>query len=119
MNIMRNLPNFEPETAQYSNIELRKTHPLHLKKDGGPEGIFEAREVKSGTFGSMVLDALGQTNNQIMDSQLLQQQAIVSPDSVDPSTVVVSMLKADMSLSLTKAVIDRATTAFKELTTIR
>ncbi|MEM9423859.1 MAG: flagellar hook-basal body complex protein FliE [Spirochaetota bacterium] len=119
MNIIRKLPHFEPKVVQHPDIGLRTTDPLHLKKNGESQGVIDAQKAELGTFGKMVLNALGQTSNQILDSQLLQQQAIVSPDSVDPSTVVVSMLKADMSLSLTKAVIDRATTAYKELTTVR
>ena len=119
MNILRNLPNFEPKIAEYPDIRLRSTSPLHLSRDGSVVGRVEAQNAGLGTFGKMVLDALGQTNNQIIDSQLLQQQAIVSPDSVDPSTLVVSLLKADMSLSLSKSVIDRATAAYRELTTLR
>ena len=119
MNIIRNLPNFEPNIVLHPDIGLRTTNPLHFKKNGELQGLADVPKAALGTFGNMVLDALGQTNNQILDSQLLQQQAIVSPDSVDPSTIVVSMLKADMNLSLTKAVIDRATAAYKELTTVR
>ncbi len=119
MNIIRDLPNFQAKTIQRPDTNLRSTNPLHLTKDGQMPGVIDNQKSELGTFGDMVLDALGQTNNQILDSQLLQQQAIVSPDSVDPSTIVVSMLKADMSLSLTKAVIDRAIAAYKELTTVR
>ena len=119
MNILRNLPNFEPKIAEYPDVQLRSVSPLHRNRDGSVVGAVEAQNAELGTFGKMVLDALGQTNNQIIDSQLLQQQAVVSPDSVDPSTLVVSLLKADMSLSLSKAVIDRATAAYKELTTLR
>ena len=119
MNILRELPTLYPKNIQSLGPELRATSPLHLKKDGEVQGTVSAQRGGLGTFSNMVLDALGQTNNQILNSQLLQQQAIVSPDSVDPSTLVVSMLKADMSLSMSKAVIDRATAAYKELTTLR
>ena len=119
MNILRNLPNFEPKIVESPDIRLRSTSPLHRSRDGSLAGRVAAQNAELGTFGKMVLGALGQTNNQIIDSQLLQQQAIVSPDSVDPSTLVVSLLKADMSLSLSKAVVDRATSAYKELTTLR
>ena len=119
MNILRNMPNFEPKITGYPDVELRSTSPLHRSRDGSAVGSVEAQNAELGTFGKMVLNALGQTNNQIIDSQLLQQQAVVSPDSVDPSTLVISLLKADMSLSLSKAVVDRATAAYKELTTLR
>ncbi len=121
MNILRHLPGFEsrPELLQRAGVELRTANPLHFKQSGETKAAAEGQRAELGTFGNMVLSALGETSNQILDSQLLQQQAIVSPDSVDPSTLVVSMLKADMSLSLTKAVIDRATAAYKELTTVR
>lgn len=119
MNIIRNLPNLQVPAAPVPNLALRTSNPLHVDQNGTSSGSKEASQANLGAFGNMVLDALGQTNSQIIDSQLLQQQAVVSPDSVDQSTLVISLLKADMSLSLTKAVVDRTTTAYKELTTLR
>ena len=119
MNILRNLSIPELSVAPQHDIELQTANPLHFSKDGKLEKSTGTQSVPSGSFGDLVLKALNQTNSQILDSQLLQQQAIVSPDSVDPSTLVISMLKANMNLNLTKAVIDRATAAYRELTTVR
>lgn len=117
MNIIRNLTDFEVHRGQLPNLALVKDNPLHLNTPGTvPEGITQSG---SGTFADMLIKSLEKTSNQIVDSQLLQQQAIVSPDSVNPTDLSVSMMKGYMSINLTKAVLDRALAAYKELTTVR
>jgi flagellar hook-basal body complex protein FliE len=49
----------------------------------------------------------------------LSQKAITDPDSVDPQDVMLSLAQANMSLNMTKGVLDRVVRAYRELTGAR
>jgi flagellar hook-basal body complex protein FliE len=72
-----------------------------------------------GSFGSMFLQALGQVNEQQLRAQDLSQALITDPESVDIHDVTVALAEANLSLSMAKAVIDRAIRAYREIVNIR
>lgn len=70
-------------------------------------------------FGSMMSDAIESVNKKQVDRDNLIVEAGIRPDQVDVSDLVNAMAEAELSLSFTKAVIDRAVRAYQEITTYR
>jgi flagellar hook-basal body complex protein FliE len=62
---------------------------------------------------------LGQVNQQQLRAQDLSQALITDPESVDIHDVTVALAEANLSLSMAKAVIDRAIRAYREIVNIR
>lgn len=97
-------------------IDIKRTNPLHLNEDG----IKAPLNAESGmSFEEMILEAIGGVNNDQMESANLMEQMVTNPDSVDTHDLTIALAKADMSLNVTKAVIDRAVKAYKEITSLR
>ncbi len=76
-------------------------------------------EASEGSFGGMFLQALGQVNQQQLRAQDLSQALISDPESVDIHEVTIALAEANLSLSMAKAVIDRAIRAYREIVNIR
>ncbi len=98
-------------------IDIKRTNKMHLNE----KGVMADFPGKAGgvSFEEMILEAMGNVNDDQMNSASLMEQMITNPDSVDTHDVTISMAKADMSLNVTKAVIDRAVKAYKEITSLR
>lgn len=99
------------DTALGDVVQLKRSRPRHFNEDGAMSGA----PVKTGAFSEMVVDALNGANNAEMESSNLMQQMITDPDSVNVHDVTIAMAKAEMSVSLTKSVIDGAVKAYKEI----
>jgi flagellar hook-basal body complex protein FliE len=76
-------------------------------------------EASEGSFAGLFLQALGQVNAQQLRAQDLSQALITDPESVDIHDVTVALAEANLSLSMAKAVIDRAIRAYREIVNIR
>lgn len=117
-------------------IALRTSDPRHIaagKLATPGNGLLESRaasaaspaspaspaEQAEGSFGGMFLQALGQVNQQQLRAQDLSQALITDPESVDIHDVTVALAEANLSLSMAKAVIDRAIRAYREIVNIR
>ena len=104
-----------PEAALGDMVQLKRSSPKHFNENGS----MGATPVKNGGFGEMVIDALNGANNAEMESAGLMQQMITDPDSVNVHDVTIAMAKAEMSVTLTKSVIDGAVKAYKEIISTR
>jgi|GEM_PF-966152 len=117
-------------------IALRTSDPRHIaagKLATPGNGLLESRatsgatpaspaspaEQAEGSFGGLFLQALGQVNQQQLRAQDLSQALISDPESVDIHDVTVALAEANLSLSMAKAVIDRAIRAYREIVNIR
>lgn len=96
-------------------IDIKRTNPLHLNTNG----IQAPMEKKDVSFEEMMLEAVNGVNKDQMNSASLMEQMVTNPDSVDTHDLTIALAKADMSLNVTKAVIDRAVKAYKEITSLR
>jgi flagellar hook-basal body complex protein FliE len=67
----------------------------------------------------MVFRAIGGVNADQMTSEALYQEMILNPDSVDAHDVSVAAAEAQMSLNITKSVVERAVKAYKDIISIR
>ncbi len=97
-------------------VDIKRTNPLHLNMNGEKAPLNNSEGV---SFEEMMLEAIGSVNDDQMNSASLMEQMVTNPDSVDTHDVTIAMAKADMSLNVTKAVIDRAVKAYKEITSLR
>jgi flagellar hook-basal body complex protein FliE len=94
---------------------MKATHPSHYRTEKARESDDEV--VKS--FGELLSDSFGKVNNLLIDSDKLTQQMLVEPESVSIHTVMISAQKAELALSMAKAVGDRVVRAYTEITNMR
>jgi flagellar hook-basal body complex protein FliE len=97
-------------------IELARTHPKHLgssltpvKEDGGPEK----------SFGELLLKAFNDVNDLQVKTVKLSEQMMTEPDSVDIHDVMIAVAEANLALSMTKTIVDRALRAYREIVAVR
>jgi flagellar hook-basal body complex protein FliE len=74
---------------------------------------------QEGTFASLLLDSLNSVNEQQQTAESLAVQAVVEPESVNTHDVTIAAAKANMSLSITKSVVDRVIQAYREIQNVR
>ncbi len=70
-------------------------------------------------FGRMLIDSLGTVNAQQQTADALSVQAVIDPDSVNVHDVSIAAAKANMSLSITKSIVDRVVQAYREIQNVR
>jgi flagellar hook-basal body complex protein FliE len=97
-------------------VTMSRTNAKHLagvgEKPAEPAGVEAA-------FGELLLKALNQVNDSQVTAVDLAQQMITDPDSVDVHDVTIALAEANMALSMTKAVVDRALAAYREIINVR
>jgi flagellar hook-basal body complex protein FliE len=98
-----------------NRVVMKATHPNHYRIEKARESDDEV--VKS--FGELLSDSFGKVNNILNDSDKLTQQMLVEPESVSIHTVMISAQKAELALSMAKAVSDRVIRAYTEITNMR
>ena len=92
---------------------LAGTHAKHIL---GGEGAPPAGQK---SFGQMLFDAIGTVNNDQQFAHDISIQAVSDPNSIEPHDVTIAMAQANLSLSITKNVIDRVIQAYRDITTLR
>ena len=95
-------------------VNLAKTHMAHL---GGVDDSVESG--KNGDFGALLMKALNGVNRLQLESEDLSTQLITDPDSVDAHDVTIALSKANLAVSMTKAVVDRALQAYSNIINMR
>ncbi len=106
-------------TTWGKQMSIKKTNPLHFDALGATlpngEATNEVSSEKGMTFGDMLIQGLNEANKAQLEAGFLAEKVVSDPTSVDAHEVTVAMAKANMSLSIAKAVIDRTVTSFKEI----
>ena len=98
-------------------VELARTDPRHLPSSLTPQPS-EPPGPEEG-FGRALAAALGQVNDLQTRSMTMAQAMITDPDSVDIHDVTIALAEANLSLSMTKAIMDRAIRAYQEIINVR
>ncbi|MEM5948665.1 flagellar hook-basal body complex protein FliE [Spirochaetia bacterium 38H-sp] len=107
--------NFMSETNLVGHkIYMQKADPRHFV-GSKPED----KPIDPDNFSQVLLGAINGVNSLQQKSALLSQQMITDPDTVDPHDVTIAMAKANMALSITKSVVDRAVQAYREILSLR
>jgi len=97
-------------------VAMKRTDPRHL----GMDGRIPVQEKSTGTgFSSLVTQSLRGANDLVQESAQISQQMLYDPESVDIHDVTIAMAKANTAVSLTKAVVDAALKAYREIISIR
>jgi len=102
-------------------IELLATDPRHIRsfdKAGASARQASATDAEEG-FGRLFMQSLSRVNDLQVRAQDLSRALITDPDSVDVHDVTVALAEANLALSMTKAVVDRAIRAYREIVNIR
>ncbi len=100
-------------------VELNRTDPRHLAGSGAQREAPAAGASPENGFGKLLFETLGSVNNLQQTSLQAAEALITNPDSVDVHDVTIAMAEANLALSMTKAVLDRAITAYREIINIR
>jgi flagellar hook-basal body complex protein FliE len=97
-------------------VRLARTDPHHIAGTGEQAASAEGPER---SFGDLLLGALGSVNDSQLKSMDLTQQMITEPDSVNVHDVTIALAEANLALSMTKSIVDRALAAYREIINIR
>lgn len=95
-------------------VEMLRTHQRHLSPAPEPRDPEVGRNFADLLFGG--IQATSDLQNQATD---LMVQSIIQPEAVSADDVALAASKANLSLSLMKAVVDRALRAYNEIINMR
>lgn len=98
--------------AKGYQVNMNSTSPKHFN-------YIEKTDNNSSTFLNYLKNSISQTNNAIVEAELLQQQLVMDPDSTNIDDVTIAAKEAEIALNLTKTVINKLITGYKELINIR
>ncbi|AJA90120.1 flagellar hook-basal body protein FliE [Borreliella chilensis] len=97
-----------------SNINLVKKNPLHFDVN-----LFSSKSSDIKTFKDVLINTVTDINKSQLNVSKVMEQAILRPSSVDVHDVVIAMSKANMNLSILKAVVERSVKAYQDIINIR
>lgn len=106
---------FGPGEVSGDQVALNATHKKHF----GIQGSARGEETPSEEFANALKNALGETNNLQQNLSDITQAYLTDPESVDAHDVTIAMSKANMSIEITKAVVDGALKAYNSIINIR
>lgn len=105
-----------PEQVAGDLVELRRTSPLHLTKDGQTAPLDTTG--KKG-FDQYLIEALENVSSMQNASEDLAVLAVTDPDSVNPEEITIAMAEATLALNITRTVFDRALQAYNNIINMR
>ncbi len=111
----------DPSQAVGDVVKLARTDPRHLAGVGEETQAGAAGQAggPESTFGNLLLSALGSVNQDQLTAMDLSQKMITDPQSVNVEDVTIALAEANLSLSMTKAIVDRALAAYREIINVR
>jgi flagellar hook-basal body complex protein FliE len=107
-----------PTQAVGDIVKLARTNPMHLAGAGEVSAADQAGGVEQ-KFGDLLLGALGSVNDSQLTAMNLSQKMVTDPKSVNVEDVTIALADANLALSMTKAIVDRALAAYREIINIR
>jgi flagellar hook-basal body complex protein FliE len=97
-------------------LRLSRTDPRHFATGGGMPALGKD---KAPSFEDAMLKAMDGVNASQLESSQAIEQSLVDPDSIDAHDVTIAMAKANMSLNITRTVLDRVVRAWKDILNTR
>lgn len=97
-------------------LRLSRVDPRHFAAGGGTP---ELGGEKQASFADAMLKAMDGVNAAQADSSNAMEAMLIDPDSVDAHDVTIAMAKANMSLNITRTVLDRVVRAWKDIINTR
>ncbi len=113
----------DPAQAMGDVVKLARTNPAHLAGMGelvgaGAETPAQPAGIE-GKFGQLLAGALDGVNDSQLKAMNLSQRMITDPGSVNVEDVTIALADANLALSMTKSIVDRALAAYREIINIR
>jgi flagellar hook-basal body complex protein FliE len=108
----------EPSQALGDIVKLVRTNPMHLAGEGEAPAASVAGETEK-SFADILMGAIGNVNESQLNAMNLSQKMVTDPRSVNVEDVTIALADANLTLSMTKAVVDRALAAYREIINIR
>ena len=65
------------------------------------------------------MGALGGVNDSQLKAMSLSQKMVTDPNSVNVEDVTIALADANLAISMTKAIVDRALAAYREIINVR
>ena len=106
----------DPTGAVGDVVNLVRTNQKHLAGIGSTTTASKGVEQ---AFGDLLASALNNVSQSEITSQAPAQQMIVDPDSVEVHDVTIALAEANLAISMTKAIVDRALAAYREIINVR
>ncbi|WLN25103.1 flagellar hook-basal body complex protein FliE [Borreliella valaisiana] len=102
-----------------NNINLVKKNPLHFDVNllGSSKSIAKSNDIK--TFKDVLINTITDVNKSQLNVSKVMEQAVLKPSSVDVHDFVIAISKANMKLSILKAVVERGMKAYQDIINIR
>lgn len=97
-------------------VNLLRSHDKHMF---GKNDIKVFEEDTTESFGKLFSNALNNVNNEQIESMKLSELMITEPDSVDVHDVTIAMAEANLSLSMTKSIVDGVIKAYTNIISTR
>ncbi|MDC7220167.1 MAG: flagellar hook-basal body complex protein FliE [Spirochaetales bacterium] len=99
-------------------VVLKRTSTRHMNSEGTTGNPVNATAGGKSFAELMVskLDNVNEGQNQVNE---LYEAMMTDPDSVSSDQITIAMAEAEMALGLTKAVVDKAVSAYKEIINLR
>lgn len=103
-----------------NNVNLVKKSPLHFDVN-----LFSSKDtvtVKDNdikTFKDVLINTVTDVNKSQLNVSKVMEQAILRPSNIDVHDFVIAMSKANMNLSILKAVVERGVKAYQDIINIR
>ncbi len=107
---------FNPGEVSGHVVQLTKTNDTHMN---GRLAKNQPSDSSEGGFAQAMKEALHGVNDLQQEGMALSRQMLIDPDSVDAHDVTIAMSKANMSLQITKSVVDNALKAYREIINLR
>jgi flagellar hook-basal body complex protein FliE len=108
----------DPVQATGDVVKLARTNPLHFA-GAGEAAAGAARGDTEQKFGTLLMGALGSVNNSQLKAMDLSKAMVTDPNSVNVEDVTIALADANLALSMTKAIVDRALAAYREIINVR
>lgn len=99
-------------------VGVFKTNERHMGPDAVAGVTPAARDFYS-MLGTGLSESINSVNDLQYNSMDLIQASLLDPDSVNPHDVTIALREATMSLEITKAVVDKAIAAYREIINLR
>jgi flagellar hook-basal body complex protein FliE len=120
-----------PDQVSGDQVRMLLTHPKHMSPEEGSlanigRRVTDLKEktgadmvIRSGTFEKAMLQALDRVSGDQQLASELARQAITDPDSVDVHDITTAQAKANMSLGITRNILNRLVQGWRDLINTR
>jgi len=108
---------FSSEQVSGHKITLKTTDPRHFT--GKYNNTTGRLEKENSTFADKMFEALHGVNKLQQETNDLSLKMVTDPDSIDAHDITIAIAKANSALQITKAVVDKAIQAYKEILSFR